>query len=78
MKTIITVSEKATDYIEDDATKLIKDLESDKIIVAYPLTASGFISGGVYHVSIGHVDDEEVLDLSCDDDSLKEAGENGL
>jgi hypothetical protein len=59
-KTIATLSELATTHIGDSFGDVVEAVEAgDKIVLAWPLTGYGWISQGVYHLHIGHVDDPE-------------------
>lgn len=59
-RTVATLSDLATKHVGDDFASLAEAVEAgDKIVLAYPLTAYGWISNGVYHLHIAHVDDPE-------------------
>lgn len=59
-KTIATLSELANKHVGDDFASLAEAVEAgDKLVLAHPLTAYGWISQGVYHLHIGHADDPE-------------------
>jgi len=61
-RTVINMSELASAFIsnEDDEDQLYKAIESGyPLVLVEPLTAYGWISQGVYHLHIGHVDDPE-------------------
>ena len=59
-KTVATMSEQATKHVGESFGYIVEAVEAgDKIVIAWPLTAYGWIGQGVYHLHIGHVDDPE-------------------
>lgn len=61
-RTVINMSGLASAFVsvEGDEDRLYKAIESGfPLVLVEPLTAYGWISQGVYHLHIGHVDDPE-------------------